>query len=146
MDGKILKTNVKYLRKTKGGYTQAELADLMCVSRLSIIKLEKEGKCSLELAVQIAKHFNVSMDDLLFISMEKKAHQESVKRGIENYLNEIKRIESAENQDEKDSMILQQGKEKILKLINVLKGQADGETMKWLEEQGYLDEIKRLKE
>lgn len=59
-----MKTRIQELRKAKK-LSQAELADLMGVTRQTIISLEKERyTASLELAFKIARFFGKSIEDI----------------------------------------------------------------------------------
>lgn len=59
-----MKTRIQELRKAKK-LSQAELADLMGVTRQTIISLEKERyTASLELAFKIARFFGKSIEDV----------------------------------------------------------------------------------
>lgn len=59
-----MKTRIQELRKAKK-LSQAELADLMDVTRQTIISLEKERyTASLELAFKIARFFGKSIEDV----------------------------------------------------------------------------------
>lgn len=59
-----MKTRIQELRKAKK-LSQAELADLMGVTRQTIISLEKERyTASLELAFKMARFFGKSIEDV----------------------------------------------------------------------------------
>lgn len=59
-----MKNNIKILR-TKYNYTQDELAELLDVSRQTIISLEKgRYNPSINLAFKISRVFNCSIEDI----------------------------------------------------------------------------------
>jgi len=65
-------TKIKEYRE-QAGYKQSELAELVGARRETIVHLEN-GKCnpSLKLAMDIAKIFNVSVEELFEFSDEEK--------------------------------------------------------------------------
>lgn len=65
MDAKLIGKNISYLRKTKN-FTQFELAQKLFVSNKAISKWETgEGVPDINNILQIAKMFNVSVEDLI---------------------------------------------------------------------------------
>ncbi len=67
-----MKNRIQELRKARG-MTQSELADALTVSRQTIISLENgRYNASLQLAFRIAKHFEVTIEDV-FIDEEENA-------------------------------------------------------------------------
>ena len=73
METNELKNNIRRLRFENGEMTQQELADKAGVTRQTIIAIEA-GKYSpsLTLAFQIAKAFNVSIEDVFQYEDNKK--------------------------------------------------------------------------
>ncbi|MFP9085212.1 helix-turn-helix transcriptional regulator [Streptococcus equi] len=65
-----MENRVQELRKSRG-ISQADLADMMCVTRQTIISLEKgRYNASLELAYKLATFFNLTIEDV-FLFEEK---------------------------------------------------------------------------
>jgi putative transcriptional regulator len=60
-----LKSNIKFLRKSKEfDLTQKELADKLGLTTVAIYKIENGRGINIRTARQIAKFFNVKIDDL----------------------------------------------------------------------------------
>lgn len=65
-----MENRIQELRKSRG-ISQADLADMMCVTRQTIISLEKgRYNASLELAYKLATFFNLTIEDV-FLFEEK---------------------------------------------------------------------------
>ncbi|WP_231196776.1 helix-turn-helix transcriptional regulator [Streptococcus equi] len=59
-----MENRIQELRKSRG-ISQADLADMMCVTRQTIISLEKgRYNASLELAYKLATFFNLTIEDV----------------------------------------------------------------------------------
>ncbi|QZA21027.1 helix-turn-helix transcriptional regulator [Streptococcus equi subsp. zooepidemicus] len=66
-----MENRIQELRKSRG-ISQADLADMMCVTRQTIISLEKgRYNASLELAYKLATFFNLTIEDV-FLFEEKR--------------------------------------------------------------------------
>lgn len=66
----MIENRIKILRAVKN-WTQADLADLLGVSRQAIISIEKyKYTPSLELAFKIAKVFQASIDEVFMLKEE----------------------------------------------------------------------------
>ena len=70
----LVTNSIRPLRFANGEMTQADLADRVGVTRQTIIAIE-QGKYSptLEMAFQIARVFNVRLDDVFQYPQEEKA-------------------------------------------------------------------------
>ncbi|HEL0634359.1 TPA: helix-turn-helix transcriptional regulator [Streptococcus equi subsp. zooepidemicus] len=65
-----MENRIQELRKSRG-ISQADLVDMMCVTRQTIISLEKgRYNASLELAYKLATFFNLTIEDV-FLFEEK---------------------------------------------------------------------------
>lgn len=70
--GVAMENRIRELRKSKG-MNQDTLASFVGVSQQTISKIERDmNSMSIDILVQIAKHFNVTTDYLLGISDEKR--------------------------------------------------------------------------
>ena len=74
---------LQQLRKSRG-YTQEELAEILCVSRATISKWESaRGYPNIDSLKDISAHFSVSIDDLLsadkLISIAEKENRDNIK-------------------------------------------------------------------
>ncbi|MFE4710718.1 MULTISPECIES: helix-turn-helix transcriptional regulator [unclassified Paenibacillus] len=68
----MIENRIKILRAVQN-WTQADLAELLGVSRQAIISIEKyKYTPSLELAFKIAKAFNVSVDEVFTLKEDVK--------------------------------------------------------------------------
>jgi putative transcriptional regulator len=63
-----IKNNVRVMRFNHGEMTQEQLANLIGVSRQTIVAIEKNNYSpSLELALKISKVFNRPIEDIFFL-------------------------------------------------------------------------------
>jgi transcriptional regulator with XRE-family HTH domain len=78
----IFAGNLKYLRK-KNGFTQYELRSEFDISSVTWMKYEKGSAPSLQVLLEIATFFNVSIEDLLFndLSQSKEAANKETGNG-----------------------------------------------------------------
>ena len=64
---RAIKNNISYFR-SENGYTQEELANLIGVTRQTIISIEKGNYTpSLRLAINISKIFNKKIEELFWL-------------------------------------------------------------------------------
>ncbi len=94
--GVAMENRIRELRKSKG-MNQDTLASFVGVSQQTISKIERDmNSMSIDILVQIAKHFNVTTDYLLGISDEKRnLHLENrmSRRLEENYKVVVRMVE-----------------------------------------------------
>lgn len=101
--GVAMENRIRELRKSKG-MNQDTLASFVGVSQQTISKIERDmNSMSIDILVQIAKHFNVTTDYLLGISDEKRnLHLENrMSRRLEENYNLVVEYEDLDDYNRK---------------------------------------------
>ncbi len=101
--GVAMENRIRELRKSKG-MNQDTLASFVGVSQQTISKIERDmNSMSIDILVQIAKHFNVTTDYLLGISDEKRnIHLENrMSRRLEENYNLVVEYEDLDDYNRK---------------------------------------------
>lgn len=77
----MVTSNIRYLRK-KAGYTQAQLAEKLDIKR-SLVGAYEEGRAEPKLStlVNIAKHFQITLDDLITVDLANNTAPSSAATG-----------------------------------------------------------------
>ena len=101
--GVAMENRIRELRKSKG-MNQDTLASFVGVSQQTISKIERDmNSMSIDILVQVAKHFNVTTDYLLGISDEKRnLHLENrMSRRLEENYNLVVEYEDLDDYNRK---------------------------------------------